>query len=99
MLYPLSYGRSAATGIPVRNVAKDYRLTLLRRKSPCATSRKTCRLTLPRAISRARQDNRLHRGTLSTQVLNLGHGLAEPAEPFVGVLPNQPHAPCECLGT
>jgi hypothetical protein len=28
MLYPLSYGRSAATGIPVRNVAKDYRFTV-----------------------------------------------------------------------
>ena len=27
MLYPLSYGRSAASGIPVRNVAKDYPLT------------------------------------------------------------------------
>jgi hypothetical protein len=41
MLYPLSYGRSAATGIPVRNVAKDYRLTLPRRKSPSATSPQT----------------------------------------------------------
>ena len=55
MLYPLSYGRSAATGIPraqrrerlpvepaqteipVRNVAKDYRLTLPRRKSALVT--------------------------------------------------------------
>ena len=33
MLYPLSYGRIAASGIPVRNVAKDYRFTLPRRKS------------------------------------------------------------------
>jgi len=29
----LSYGRSAASGIPKRNVAKDYLLTRLRRKS------------------------------------------------------------------
>src|SRR5450759_1013106 len=33
MLYPLSYGRSVASEIPVRNVAKDYRLTPPRRKS------------------------------------------------------------------
>jgi hypothetical protein len=39
MLYPLSYGRSAASGIPVRNVAKDYRLTLLRRKSASTPDR------------------------------------------------------------
>jgi len=35
----LSYGRSAASGIPVRNVAKDYRFTLPRRKSAPAFHR------------------------------------------------------------
>src|SRR5664280_1547994 len=54
MLYPLSYGRSAASGIPVRNVAKDYRFTLPRRKSaPHPTDHRSHRpvsythLTLP----------------------------------------------------
>src|ERR1035437_1912749 len=63
MLYPLSYGRSAASGIPGRNVAKDYRLTLPRRKSaqavdqpqrPSTTRQPTTGMDLRHATARPR---------------------------------------------
>jgi hypothetical protein len=64
MLYPLSYGRSAASGIPVRNVAKDYRLTLLRRKSASTPDR-------PAKRSR-RQAECFNRGGTSLEGRTLG---------------------------
>ena len=114
MLYPLSYGRSAASGIPVRNGAKHYRFTLPRRKSAplanrlpawersaterSATERSATELSTLSSVGRELSTpGRLEGWTLGTQPLDLGHGFAQPAQPFVAVLPHQTHAPGERL--
>src|SRR5450631_294866 len=71
MLYPLSYGRSAASGIPVRNVAKDYRFTRLRRKSAPAPARPSTQLTAQPSILW----QSLQRWSLGPQPLDVGHRL------------------------
>ena len=95
MLYPLSYGRSAASGIPVRNVAKDYRFTRLRRKSAPVRSWPSCQLTA--RLSALLQS--LQRWPLGPQPLNLGHRLPQTVKPFIAVLAHQTHAPGKRFGS
>jgi hypothetical protein len=99
MLYPLSYGRSAATGIPRAQRRERLPVEPAQTEIPVRNVAKDYRLTLPRPNPRPPPNNQLQRWTLGTQALDLGHGLAQLAEPFVSVLPHQPHAPGERLRT
>ena len=98
MLYPLSYGRSVASGIP--RVQRCERLPV----DPAQTEIRARRPAISHNGWSAQGSNSaietvcLQGWALGAQPLDIGHGFAQPAQPLVAVLPDQAHAPGQRFG-